>query len=62
MKFYTHFSKLGNQILVRGYKDGRRFNEKVEYNPTLYLLAGTKDAESKTKKSTKQFLTEDDML
>ena len=48
MKFYTHFSKLGNQILVRGYKDGRRFNEKVEYNPTLYLPAGTKDAEYRT--------------
>jgi len=48
MKFYTHFSKLGNQILVRGYKDGRRFNEKVEYDPTLYLPAGTKDAEYRT--------------
>ena len=48
MKFYTHFSKLGNNILVRGYKDGKRFSDKVEYNPTLYLPAGTKDAEYRT--------------
>jgi DNA polymerase elongation subunit (family B) len=37
MKFYTHFSKLGNHILVRGYNNGKRFSDKVEYNPTLYL-------------------------
>ena len=48
MKFYTHFSKLSNQILVRGYNNGKRFNDKVEYNPTLYLSAGTKDAEYRT--------------
>jgi DNA polymerase elongation subunit (family B) len=48
MKFYTHFSKLGNQILVRGYNNGKRFGDKVEYNPTLYLPAGTKDSEYRT--------------
>lgn len=48
MKFYTHFSKLGNTILVRGYNNGKRFSDKVEYNPTLYLPAGTKDAEYRT--------------
>ena len=48
MKFYTHFSKLGNHILVRGYNNGKRFNDRVEYNPTLYLPAGTKDAEYRT--------------
>jgi DNA polymerase elongation subunit (family B) len=48
MKFYTHFSKLGNHILVRGYNNGKRFNDKVEYNPTLYLPAGTKDADYRT--------------
>jgi DNA polymerase elongation subunit (family B) len=48
MKFYTHFSKLGNQILVRGYNNGKRFSDKVEYNPTLYLPAGTKDSEYRT--------------
>jgi len=48
MKFYTHFSKLGNHILVRGYNNGKRFTDKVEYNPTLYLPAGTRDAEYRT--------------
>jgi len=48
MKFYTHFSKLGNHILVRGYNNGKRFNDKIEYNPVLYLSAGNKDADYKT--------------
>ena len=46
MKFYTHFSKLGNNILVRGYNNGKRFTDKVEYNPTLYLQS--KDGEYRT--------------
>jgi len=46
MKFYTHFSKLGNHILVRGYNNGKKFSDKVEYNPTLYLPS--KDGEYKT--------------
>jgi len=46
MKFYTHFSKLGNHILVRGYNNGKRFSDKVEYNPTLYLQS--KDGDYRT--------------
>ena len=46
MKFYTHFSKLGNHILVRGYNNGKRFSDKIEYNPTLYLQS--KDGEYQT--------------
>jgi len=46
MKFYTHFSKLGNNILVRGYNNGKRFSDKVEYNPTLYLQS--KDGDYRT--------------
>ena len=46
MKFYTHFSKLGNHILVRGYNNGKRFTDKIEYNPTLYLQS--KDGEYRT--------------
>ena len=41
MKFYTNFSKYGNTVLVRGYDDGRRFAEKLEYDPTLYLPSRT---------------------
>jgi DNA polymerase elongation subunit (family B) len=46
MKFYTHFSRFGNQILVRGYNNGKRFSDKVEYNPTLYLQS--KDGDYRT--------------
>jgi len=37
MKFYTNFIRVGNSIHVRGYKDGKRFHDKIEYSPTLYL-------------------------
>ena len=48
MKFYTHFSKLGNNILVRGYNNGKRFIDKVDYNPVLYVSASGKDSDYKT--------------
>jgi len=35
--FYTSVNRYGNNILVRGYKDGHRFKTKVEYKPTLYV-------------------------
>jgi len=41
MKFYTHFTRYGNQILVRGYRNGKRFADKIEYNPVLYLPSRT---------------------
>jgi len=41
-KFYTNFVRQGNQIFVRGYEDGIRFKEKVEYSPTLYVPSQTK--------------------
>ena len=37
MKFYTSVEQSGNNIYVRGYQDGRAFEDKVKYNPTLYL-------------------------
>ena len=37
MKFYTHVHVRGDNINVRGYKNGKRFVHKVEYNPTLYI-------------------------
>ena len=37
MKFYTHAHVRSNTVCVRGYKNGKRFVEKVEYNPTLYV-------------------------
>jgi len=37
LKFYTSVNRFGNQILVRGYKDGLRFTDKVQYSPTLFV-------------------------
>ena len=38
MSFYTNVSCLGNYILFRGVsKDGRRFKDRIEYRPTLYI-------------------------
>ena len=37
MKFYTNFLRYGNRIFIRGYSNGKPFNDKVEYNPILYF-------------------------
>ncbi len=37
MKFYTSVEQSGNSILVRGYENGKRFQDKVQFNPTLFL-------------------------
>ena len=38
MSFYTNVSALGNNILFRGVSnDGKRFKERIEYHPTLYI-------------------------
>ena len=35
--FYTNVVCIGNNILYRGIKNGKRVNEKIAYQPTLYL-------------------------
>jgi DNA polymerase elongation subunit (family B) len=42
-KFYTHAMQRGNLILHRGYKNGKRFSEKVPYKP--YLIVPSKNGE-----------------
>ena len=38
MSFYTNVSALGNNILFRGVSDdGKRFKDRIEYQPTLYI-------------------------
>jgi DNA polymerase elongation subunit (family B) len=36
-KYYTNVAAVGNNILYRGVKDGRRIKMKIAYEPTLYL-------------------------
>jgi DNA polymerase elongation subunit (family B) len=47
MKFYTSVEQSGNNILVRGYENGRQFQDKVQFNPTLFLPTA-KESEWKT--------------
>ena len=39
MKFYTNFFMRGNYVIVRGYENGKRFTDRIEYKPTLYVPA-----------------------
>ena len=41
-KFYTSCVQMGNRIFYRGYKNGRRVQEKVEYSPTLFVTSKKK--------------------
>lgn len=43
-KFYTNALEYGNNILVRGYDRGRPFNEKIPYQPTLFVPSKRPDA------------------
>lgn len=37
MDFYTNVAQWGNSILLRGVRNGHRFNDRVPYKPTLYV-------------------------
>lgn len=49
-KFYTNVERFGNNILWRGYENGKRFERKVQYSPTLFVTSSdkTKDTGYKT--------------
>ena len=37
MMFYTHVAPYYGQLIVRGYSDGKRFNEKVKFKPYMFV-------------------------
>ena len=37
MKFYTNVQLIGNQFLVRGVENGRRYEHRDEFFPTLFV-------------------------
>jgi DNA polymerase elongation subunit (family B) len=43
MDFYTHFSTFGNNILISGYENGKKFNRKVPYKPYLFIPSRTRE-------------------
>jgi DNA polymerase elongation subunit (family B) len=48
MKFYTHVFKAFDKIYVRGYEDGVRFQDVVEYDPYIFTASLTGRSEYKT--------------
>lgn len=44
--FYTSVERFANSILWRGYENGKRFERKIKYSPTLFI-SGKKDVETK---------------
>jgi len=41
---YTNVYQRGNSLYVRGVEDGRRFNQKVDFRPTLWVKGKLKEA------------------
>ena len=37
MRFYTNVQLIGNQFLVRGVEDGKRYEHRDEFFPTLFV-------------------------
>jgi DNA polymerase elongation subunit (family B) len=36
LEFYTNVTRFGNNLLYRGYKNGKRFEDRIKFAPTLY--------------------------
>ena len=47
MRFYTNVHQRFNEILVRGYENGKHFTLREEFNPTFYVPS-KKDSKYKT--------------
>jgi len=48
MRFYTNVFQIGNDILVRGYENGRHFSNREEFYPTFYVPSKSKKSGWKT--------------
>ena len=48
MKFYTNFYSKGDTVFIRGYDNGRRVVDRIEYSPTLYLPSQEKFSDWQT--------------
>ena len=40
MHFYTNVSRYGNNLLVRGYNNGKQYSRKIKYQPTFFVSTG----------------------
>ena len=41
MEFYTNVVQAGDKILVRGYENGRQYQRRIDFSPTLFVNAKT---------------------
>jgi DNA polymerase elongation subunit (family B) len=48
MKFYTSVNLVRNNILLRGYDDGKRVQESIPYNPFLFISSQKKNTKYRT--------------
>ena len=48
MRFYTNVQLVGNQFLVRGYDNGKRFTDREEWRPTLFVDSKKKKSKYRT--------------
>lgn len=48
MRFYTSVSRHFDDLLVRGYEDGRRFSRRVKYKPYLFVPSKLKNSDYRT--------------
>ena len=48
MKFYTNVFQIGNSMLVRGYDNGKHFEDRVEFRPTFFVPSKRKRSKWKT--------------
>jgi len=48
MNFYTNVFPYGNRMLVRGIENGRPFQRKIEFFPTLYVTSNKEDSQWRT--------------
>lgn len=48
MKFYTSVNLIRNNILLRGYEDGKRIQESIPYNPFMFIPSKTGNTKYKT--------------
>ena len=48
MKFYTNVFQIGNSMLVRGYDNGKHFEDRETFHPTFYVPSKRKRSKWKT--------------
>ena len=48
MRFYTNVQMVGDQMLVRGYENGKRYMNREVFNPTLFVSSKNKRSKYQT--------------